>query len=93
MPLHSGKGWAVVVLLAVVLGLVLLYLWLSGHWFGRALAFIVWGGLAILFACAFGNHPPLAFIIGLVGLLAAWLAALAPSRLRAGRKAGAGFGD
>ena len=73
-------------------GLVVLYLWLSGHWFGQALAFIAFAALALVIAVGFGDTLPLAFLVAFMGLLLAWVAASYPRMLKADRMAAAGPG-
>ena len=87
------------VVLGLVVALVVLYLWLSGHWFGRVVAFLAFGAVACL---------PLLFdlwtvadkiVATAIGLGVAWLLASVPHLWRRktvnGRVEGAvsGFGN
>jgi hypothetical protein len=70
------------VVLGVVVALVVLYLWLSGHWFGRALAFLAFGAVAVLVAVVCFTQTPLALGMSFIGLIAAWVAANLPVMVR-----------
>lgn len=80
------------ILIGLALGAGLLYVWLSGHWFGRVLAFLVLAGILgsiLAFALALpdqhGNGNPVGLLIGVA---AAWpLASIPLYRARARTRA------
>lgn len=73
-----------VALLWVVLALGLLWLWLSGHWFGRALMFLL--GAVIAAAIASLVSEPHGAALGalslIVGTVTAWVIASIPAAAR-----------
>ena len=67
-------------LLWVLFAVWALWLWLSGHWFGRVLAFLVFGGGgAVMALVILGPEGPTVALPGAAGaLVAAWLIAALP---------------
>ena len=66
-------------ILAIIVVLVLLYLWLAGHWFGRVIAFLSWGAALTLIAALFADghiERGLPLVIG--AWFGAWFIAKAP---------------
>lgn len=57
--------------------LVLLWLWLSGHWFGRGLMLTALAGLGVFLLVAAQRQGPQ--ILGAVMILASWPIASAPA--------------
>jgi hypothetical protein len=74
-------------LVALAVGVVLLYYWLLGHWFARALTFLAFAmPLGFLGACY--AHDPIAGLFGMaVGGTAAWFLAGIPIYVRRRRPA------
>ncbi len=71
-----------VVLLWVLFAVWALWLWLSGHWFGRAVAFLVFGVVfGVGLAAAMSNPAPAIF-----GIVAAWFVAAIPIELQHRKK-------
>lgn len=67
-------------IVAVVVGLALLYLWLAGHWFGRVLAFVAWGAAFTFLAGAIAEgRGAIGIPLFLGGWVGAWFLAKAPS--------------
>lgn len=70
------------ILIGLAVGVALLYFWLVGWWFARALVFLILGfGLFFLFAdgARDPSHPLAGWIAGLLGLALAWPAAAFPT--------------
>ena len=87
-PLRTRPGWRtlqayaeqavdVVAIVGVLLGLVLLYFWLKGHWFAAVVAMLggFWIGMAIAAAPAPQNphSPEASFFITMLGGAIAWI--------------------
>lgn len=70
-----------VVIAGVVLALGVLYLWLAGHWFGRALAFIVFAMVGVLVALSV-SAPGVQMVVCLCAIVLAWLVAWVPMLVR-----------
>jgi hypothetical protein len=71
------------ILVGLCMGLALLYFWLLGHWFARALMFVVlgvtFGGACFFIVAANTGIEQAGFMAVPIGVLAAWFAAGAPT--------------
>ena len=72
------------VLIGLTMAIGVLWLWLSGHWFGRVLAFLTFGvvfaGIGGLLYYGAAGHPDPGIVFGcIVGLAAAWPVASLPT--------------
>lgn len=82
-----------VVLIGLVLAGAVLYVWLRGHWFGRVLAFLAFGGFLAFAGVAIrdGNPDAILFVIG--GLAIGWVIASIPMWVRTSRIPDISFND
>ena len=78
-----------VVVVALVIGAFVLWLWLAGHWFGRVLAFLsfsaVMVGLAALFMSSRTLETPVYLTVYALCIAAAWLISTLPRRIQNAR--------
>jgi hypothetical protein len=67
------------IIIGLALATFVLWLWLAGHWFGRVLAFLLFGVVAAVVAIAAGDGKGVIVAVsGIFGLIAAWLLSGAP---------------
>lgn len=72
-----------VIIVGLAFGMGVLWLWLSGHWFGRVLAFLCFGGVALVVAAVMSGFSKeagvfIAVMAAMAGLPCAWLLADLP---------------
>lgn len=72
------------ILIGLGLFVALLYVWLSGHWFGRVLAFLAFWAVFVVIGAVMsgiGRDPSGLILVGLLaGPVVSWFLAAAPTR-------------